>query len=398
MKIERITPFTFKTAVGRRAELPPIAQNRPTHEVGVLDHFKMKKTKLLGNNYIPSGKTNREKEPGYLADLENIPWGNMRVLLAVPKPGGKYAGESPRYDYIYSKESAWGKKEQGGGKKYRILTMDGQGRILRDWQAYQGDLTYPKDPTAPEDAPRIKRNDFKNFPTAADGTIEVYILDPEIVGYEGAYQEIGGGERKYHEVPIGKARLSKRKRSAAKFEKADSFLESFAERFDSIISSIFGKREEKAREKYAELIAAGEDINAEEMRNLQDIIGSNQKVKDNLVNYYKRFLKYLLAHGKYENSELIEILDENGDDIPGLSTSELKNLASITDVIAKHSRMSALRKLAEFIVTSEVDDIHKEMEVAIGDFGEEKQKEEPVSFEDMLDYDFDLEDPFADIE
>jgi hypothetical protein len=58
--------------------------------------------------------------------------------------------------------------------------------------------------------------------------------------------------------------------------------------------------------------------------------------------------------------------------------------------------MSALRKLAEFILTGEVDDIHKEMEVAIGGFGDEEEEVSAEDFESMLDYEgIDLEDPFG---
>lgn len=395
-EIEKMRPFTYNAGAERRAELPPIGQNRPSHEVGVMDQFQMKKTKLLGNNYVPKGGNNREKQPGYLADLENMPWGDIRVLLAVPKPGGKYAGEAPRFDYIYHKASAWGKKAQGGGKKYRILTMDADGKILRDWQAYQGDLTYPRDPNNP-DAPRRRRNDFKDFPTDANGMIDVYILDPEIEGHETSWQDLGyRGEKKSHEVPIGKARKKKRERTISKFEKADSFIEDFAERFDKILTSIFGKRKEAARQKYSELIAGGEDINTEEMRDLSRVIADNENIRDNLTRYYRNFLRYLNAHGKYDTSDITEILDVDGDDIAGLSASELKTYASITDAIGKHSKMSVLRKLAEFILTGEVDDIHKEMEVAIGGFGEEEEEVSAEDFESMLDYEgIDLEDPFG---
>jgi hypothetical protein len=395
-EIEMIRPFTFNQGSARRAELPPISQNRPSHAVEVLDKFKMKKTKLLGNNYVPKGGSNREKKPGFLADLENIPWGDMRVLLAVEKPGGKYAGEAPRFDYIYHKASAWGKKAQGGGKKYRILTMDKDGKILRDWQAYQGDLTYPRDPND-RDAPRRRRNDFKDFPTDANGEIEVYILDPETVDYERAWQDLGyRGERKSHDVPIGKARKTKRQRTISKYHKADSFLEDFSEKFEKIISSIFGKRKDKAREKYGELLAAGTDATSDEMRDLHNTMLTNQDVNANLVNYYIKFLKYLMVHGKYENSDLVEILDADGNDIPGISASQIKNLVSITDVIDKHSKMSALRKLAEFIITGEVDDVHKEMEQAVDGFEEHGEKEtETDDFESMLDYEgIDLENPF----
>ena len=64
-KIEKIRPFTFKAGRERSAELPPIAQNRPSHAVEVVDHFRMKKTELLGNRY----GTHPNKMPGFLADL-----------------------------------------------------------------------------------------------------------------------------------------------------------------------------------------------------------------------------------------------------------------------------------------------------------------------------------------
>ena len=149
-------------------------------------------------------------------------------------------------------------------------------------------------------------------------------------------------------------------------------------------------------EKYGELLAAGTDATSDEMRDLHNTMLTNQDVNANLVNYYIKFLKYLMVHGKYENSDLVEILDADGNDIPGISASQLKNLVSITDVIDKHSKMSALRKLAEFIITGEVDDVHKEMEQAVDGFEEQGEKEtETDDFESMLDYEgIDLENPF----
>ena len=379
-KIEKIRPFTFKSGNERRAELPPIAQNRPSHEVGVLDHFRMKKTELLGNNY-GSGSM---KLPGYLADLEKVPWGDLRILLAVPEPGGRYAGQAPRYDYIYHKASAWGKKAQGGGKKYRVLTMDQDGRILRDWQAYQGDLTYPRDPNNP-DAPRRKRNDFKNFPTAADGKIDVYILDPEIVDYETSYQDMGGRNVPVsHRVGIGKARAKARKRSGARLITSDAFIQDFADKFSKILKDIFGKRKQKAAQKYAELILR-DDAPAEEINRLSDIINSNRDVMDNVKDYYKKYLQYLKSNGDYSKLDQSEVGE-------GLYLGNSDLYASINDVVKKHGNMKALRNLAEFILTGDVNDIHNEMEVAI----DAPEAELSDDFEELVDFDFDLENPFGD--
>lgn len=376
-KIEKIRPFTFKAGYERQAELPPIAQNRPSHEVGVLDHFRMKKTELLGNNY----GVHPYKQPGYLADLEKVPWGDMRILLAVPEPGGKYAGQAPRYDYIYNKSSAWGKKAQGGGKKYRILTMDEDGKIIRDWQAYQGDLTYPRDPDNP-DAPRRKRNDFKNFPTAADGKIDVYILDPEIVDFETAYQDMGGREMpRTHRVGVGKARAKARARKASSIENIDTFLEDFGDKFSKILKDIFGKRKRKAAEKYAELILRN-DAPAEEIDRLAEIINSNRNVEDNLKKYYKDFLAHLKASGEYESTDMQEVGD--------MYISNTDMYASINDILKKHGKMKSLRNFAEYILTGDVNDMYKEMEVSIETPGEEFSDD----FEGMLDVDFDLENPF----
>ena len=399
-EIEKIRPFTYnRGSQARSFELEPIGQNRPSHSVEVLDHFKMKKTQLLGNNYVPRGGSNRNKKPGYLADLDIIPWGDMRILLAVEKPGGKYAGQAPRFDYIYNKASAWGKKAQGGGKKYRILTMDQDGKILRDWQAYQGDLTYPKDPNDPN-APRRKRNDFKDFPTDANGMIDVYILDPETVGYETAYQDMGtGNPNRSHRVPIGKARKMKRDRTLSKYKNAEYFLEKFSERFENILSSIFGKRKDKAREKYAELLAGGQDVSSEEMRELHTQMLANDDMKSNLNNMYVNYLKYLKVHGDYLDSDLVEIQTANGEDISGISPYLNKKLVSITDVIDKHSEMSALRKFAEFMLTGKVSEVYKENkdEEDSDQIGQDDQVSTDDDFESMLDYEgIDLENPFDD--
>ena len=378
--IEHIRPFTFKAGSQRNAELPPIAQNRPTHAVEVLDHFRMKKTELLGNNY----GYHPYKQPGYLADLEKVPWGDTRILLAVPEPGGRYAGEAPRFDYIYSKESAWGKKAQGGGKKYRVLTMDADGRILRDWQAYQGDLTYPRDPNNP-DAARRKRNDFKNFPTAADGKIDVYILDQEIEDYENDYQDMGGNMgRVSKRVPIGKARALKRKRVKSRQITGPSFVEEFGEKFSKILKDIFGKRKQKAAEKYAQLILR-DDADHGEIAKLNDTINTNANVMETISRYYRNYLTYLKANGDYQKTNLDEI-----DQI--FYPDNLEKYASIEDVVKVHGKMKALRNFAEFILTGDVNDIHKELETAI-DAPEEELSDD---FEDMLDFDFDLENPFDD--
>lgn len=381
-KIEKIRPFTFKAGSERRAELPPIAQNRPSHEVGLLDHFRMKKTELLGNNY----GTHPNKLPGYLADLEKLPWGDTRILLAVPNPGGRYAGKAPRYDYIYHKASAWGKKEQGGGKKYRILTMDEDGRILRDWQAYQGDLTYPRNPNDPG-AERMKRNDFKDFPTAADGKIDVYILDPEIVDYETEIQDMGLRQDAVpHRVGIGKARKQARERAKTKYIDSGSFIDDFADKFSKILSDIFGKRKQQAAQRYAELIVR-DDAPREEINRLSALINSNSDVLDNMMNYYKNYLKYLKDNGDYENAKQSEIEE-------GHYFYNLERYASINDVINKHGKMKALRNLAEFILTNDVNDVNKEMEMAIETPGD--QFSDDFDFEDMVDDVLDLENPFED--
>jgi len=384
-KIEKIRPFTYKAGSERRAELPPIAQNRPSHAVEVLDHFRMKKTELLGNKY----GTHPNKMPGFLADLEKVPWGDTRILLAVPNPGGRYAGRAPRYDYIYHKASAWGKKAQGGGKKYRILTMDEDGRILRDWQAYQGDLTYPRNPNDPG-AERMKRNDFKDFPTAADGKIDVYILDPEIVDYETEFQDMG--DRRIdpvsHRVGIGKARKTARERAKSKYLDSDSFIDDFADKFSRILNDIFGKRKQQAAQRYAELIVR-DDAPREEINRLSSLINSNRDVLDNIKDYYKKYLSYLKANGDYEQAKQSEIGDE-------LYLGNLGQYASINDIIKKHGKMKALRNLAEFILTNDVNDINREMEMAIETPGE--QFSDDFDFDSMVDDVLDLENPFGDDE
>jgi len=380
-KIEQIRPFTYNQGDrARQAELEPIGQNRPSHEVEVIDHFRMKKTELLGN------KTADKSGPGFLSDMEKFPLAkDMRIILAVPEPGGKYAGQEPRYDYIYHKGTAWGKRHQGGGKKYRILTMDQEGNIVRDWHAYQGKLTYPRDPNNPN-APSKFRDDFKDFPTAADGKIDVYILDHETVDHETAYQDMGGsGGKRSHLVPIGKARKLGRDRKKAALYNGVAFINEFASKFENILEHLFGKRKDAAREKYRELVAAGEDISTEEMRDLQRTIQNNEAVSDNINMYYARYLKYLMTNGAYDKTSLDEI--EGNDNI---SSSEYQKYASIEDIIEKHGKMKSLRNFAEYILTGEVDDVNKEMEVAI----DEPEYSMEDEFKDLIDIDLDLENPF----
>lgn len=378
--IEKIKPFTYNQGSrGRQAELEPISQNRPSHEVEVLDHFRIKKTALLGN------KTSDKSGPGFLADMEKFPLAkDMRIILAVPEPGGKYAGTAPRFDYIYHKGTAWGKREDGGGKKYRVLTMDADGNIVRDWAAYQGKLTYPKNPQEP-DAPIKFRNDFKDFPTAADGKIDVYILDLEEVGTEFTSRDMGSGISQTLPVPIGKARKTKRDRESSRSYSGENFLNDFASKFEGILTSLFGKRKEKAREKYRELVADGTDISTDQMRNLQRLIQDNTTVEANLATYYKNFLKYLMDNGSYAITSLSEI-----DKMTNISPSNYKSYASIEDVISKHEKMKALRSFAEYILTGSVEDINTDFDSTI----EEPEYQSPDSeFEDLIDVDFDMENP-----
>lgn len=354
-KIEKIKPFAYKSGTERKAELPPIGGNRPSHEVGVINHFRMRKTRLLGNNY----GTGSGKLPGYLADLEKVPWGDTRILLAVPEPGGKYAGQAPRYDYIYQKASAWGSEELGTGKKYRILTMDQDGRILRDWQAYQGDLTYPRNPSDPNAEIR-KRNDFKNFPAAADGMIDVYFLDPEIVNYETSFQNMGPDKDPVsHRIGIGKARAKARLRTGLKLITSETFIQDFMDSFSSILKDIFQKR--------------GTQRNKNEISMYE------------IPSYYKKYLRYLKQNGDYLSSNISEIGTE-------MNIAGLDMYASINDVVKKQGKMKALRNLAEFILTGDVNDIYKEMEVNI----DAPEAELSDDFENLLDFDFDLENPFGD--
>ena len=97
----------------------------------------------------------------------------------------------------------------------------------------------------------------------------------------------------------------------------------------------------------------------------------------------------MMANGKYEMSNLTEISDEDDRDIPGLGSFEVKKLASITDVINKHSLMSALRKFAEYILTGEVDDVYKEMEIS--DTGDEEDDDFASKYIDVEG--LDLENP-----
>jgi hypothetical protein len=384
-KVEKITPFDFKGGGRRSYELPPIGQNRPSHEVEVTDHFRMKKTELLGDNY------GIHKSPGFLADLEKVPWGDTRILLAVPEPGGKYADTEPRYDYIYHKGSAWGKVSQGGGKKYRVLTIDGEGKILRDWQAYQGKLTYPKDPNNPQ-AERKFRNDFKDFPTAADGKIDVYILDTEIVDTERVTQQLGLKEippgdtynKPVHDVGIGKARMTARERMKSRLMNSDVFIDSFASRFKEIIATIFGKRKQQAAAAYADLILQ-DNADGQMINDLQKTININPDVMENIENYYKGFIKAAKALGDYRKTELAEL----GDTL-NLGSTNMKNYASIIDMIDKHGKDKVSRMFAEFILTGEISGLNKDDE-----YDEELETStETDDFEDMLDFDFDLENPF----
>ena len=384
-KIEKITPFTYDRGSQRSFEIPPIGQNRPSHSVGVLDSFRMKKTELLGNQY----GTHPWKMSGYLADLEKVPWGDTRILLAVPNPGGKYAGQEPRYDYIYHKASAFGKKEYGGGKKYRILTMDKDGRILRDWAAYQGKLTYPKDPNKPNE-PKKFRNDFKDFPTDAKGFIDVYILDPETVDYQTELQRMGPREEpKSHRVPIGKARAQSRERLKARLVNSDTFIDDFAKKFQSIIASIFGKRKQQAAAAYAQLILQ-DDADPREINRLQNAINTNQNVMTNISGLYKNFLTYLKSNGEYQEAKL----DEFGNNV-SIYSGNVGRYASLIDILSKHGKDKALRNFAEFILREEVSDIYTgidtESDPTIGG-----RDDSEVEFEDMLDYDFDIENPFGD--
>ena len=384
-KIEKIKPFTYDKGDQRSFEIPPIGQNRPSHSVGVLDHFRMKKTQLLGNMY----GSHPAKMPGYLADLEKVPWGDTRILLAVPNPGGKYAGEEPRYDYIYHKASAFGKKEYGGGKKYRILTMDKDGRILRDWAAYQGKLTYPKDPNRP-DEPKKFRDDFKDFPTDVNGYIDVYILDPEIVDYQTELQNMGPREMpKSHRVPIGKARAQSRERLKAKLVNSDTFVEDFAKRFQSIIASLFGKRKQQAAAAYAQLILR-DDADPREINRLQTVINTNQNVMDNISDFYKNFLKYLRSRGDYQEAKM----DEFGNNLY-MNQGNLGSYASLLDILNKHGKDKALRNFAEFILTGDVNDVYTESEIELEPTAGTKRDSEE-EFKSMLDYDFDIENPFGD--
>ena len=392
--IEKIKPFTYNQGSrSRQAELEPISQNRPSHEVRVVDHFRMRKTELLGNQN--SSKT----KPGFLANMEQFPLAkDMRIILAVPEPGGKYAGVAPRFDYIYHKGTAWGKRDDGGGKKYRVLTMDADGNIVRDWAAYQNELTYPKNPMEPN-APIKKRNDFKDFPTAADKKIDVYILDLEEVGTEFTSRDMGKGITKTEPVPIGKARqLARDRKKAASYSieivdngerkmlyGGNAFIYEFAKRFEGILTNLFGKRKEKAREKYRELVADGTDISTDQMRNLQRLLQDNTTVEANIATYYKNFLKYLMDNGSYAITSLSEI-----DKMTNISSSNYKSYASIEDVISKHEKMKALRSFAEYILTGSVEDINTDFDSTI----EEPEYQSPDNeFQDLIDVDFDMENP-----
>ena len=384
-KIEKIKPFTYDKGDQRSFEIPPIGQNRPSHSVGVLDHFRMKKTQLLGNMY----GSHPAKMPGYLADLEKVPWGDTRILLAVPNPGGKYAGQEPRYDYIYHKASAFGKKEYGGGKKYRILTMDQDGRILRDWAAYQGKLTYPKDPNK-RDEPAKFRNDFSDFPTDANGFIDVYILDPETVDYQTEYQKMGPREApKSHRVPIGKARAQSRERLKTKLVNSDTFIDDFAKRFQSIIASLYGKRKQQAAAAYAQLILQ-DDADPREINRLQATINTNQDVMNNIAELYKNFLNYLRSKGDYLEAKM----DEFGNSV-SIYSGNIGRYASLLDILNKHGKDKALRNFAEFILTGDVNDVYTESEIELEPTAGTKRDSEE-EFKSMLDYDFDIENPFGD--
>jgi hypothetical protein len=106
---------------------------------------------------------------------------------------------------------------------------------------------------------------------------------------------------------------------------------------------------------------------------------------ETISRYYRNYLTYLKANGDYQKTNLDEI-----DQI--FYPDNLEKYASIEDVVKVHGKMKALRNFAEFILTGDVNDIHKELETAI-DAPEEELSDD---FEDMLDFDFDLENPFDD--
>ena len=368
--IEKINPFAYASAKQRNRKLPPIAGNRPSHNVEIVEHFRMKKTQLLGNQY----GTHPWKQTGWLAEK---PWGDHAILLAVPEPGGRYAGEDPRYDFIYNKESAFDDRDKGRGKKYRVITMGKDGKILRDWAAFQGKITYPQN----AEGQRPYRNDFKDYPTAADGKIDVYVLDTEFVDSDREPYEDKFGITRMVDVPVGKARKKGRTRKAAAAYTGEDFIDDFAKKFDRILTSTFGKRKQKAAEKYASLILQ-DDADANELAELSRVIHDEPNVMDNVLKYYSKFLKYLKTNGDYGNATQGEIPD-------GIYIDNIGNFASIEDIIKVHGKMKSHRNFAEYILTGDVNDINKEMERAI----EEPSAEMSDEFEDMLDFDFDMENP-----
>ncbi len=95
------------------------------------------------------------------------------------------------------------------------------------------------------------------------------------------------------------------------------------------------------------------------------------------------------ANGDYSDADLNEI-----GGIFSIYGGNLGIYASIADVIKTHGKSKALRNFAEFILTGDVNDINKEMEKAI----ETPEEELGDDFEDMLDFDFDLENPFGEDE
>lgn len=329
-----------------------------------MPYARFKKTRLLGNMYdMPVARQRREgrrKDPGFLANISNTPWGGMRMLLAVP--------DANRYDYVYFKGRAFYGKDERGGKKYRVVTMDEDGNLIRDWMAYQGKIKFPEEVGGGE-----SRDDFKNFPSNDDGYINVYFLDVEDTS----------------------AQEKREKRVGARKVTNKMFLETFKVKFENIIESIYGNKKDRAKVKLAEILGdisyeearqALEGDAREEMMSLKRFIDSEDGALRGLGSKYAAFLKYMKRKGSYYG---IQDSGSSKDDWKELSDiaggfghgTNVNDYASIEDIIDIHTMGSALRKFAEFILTGEVDDVWKEMDVAIGDFEEVMGDDD----EDLLD-------------